>query len=113
MLGTAQNNLYLSRRALVGGPPPLSLTLDLSDDVEWLVEECGCGEMSELEAAFRREVSTALDIPVSSVMIDCLRTPSAGCTEVKLIQFSIRKSQNETILSFIYLRSRYLFIEIM
>jgi hypothetical protein len=82
MLGSAQKNLYLSRRALGGGPPPLSLTLDLSDDVEWLVEEGGCGEMSELEAAFRREVSAALDIPVSSVMIDCLRTPSAGCTEV-------------------------------
>ncbi len=60
----------------------MSLTLDINEDMESLVDECGSGRISELEAAFRREVSIALDIPVSSVIIDCLRTPSAGCTEV-------------------------------
>ncbi len=84
MLGSAQKNLYLSRRALCGGPTLLSLTLDFSQDMESMADDCGSGKISELEAAFRREVSSALDIPVSSVMIDCLRTPSAGCTEVSL-----------------------------
>ena len=84
VFSSAQKNLYLSRRALCGGPPLLSLKLDISEGMESLVDECGSGNgtMSELEAEFRREVSVALDIPVSSVMVDCLRTPSAGCTEV-------------------------------
>jgi hypothetical protein len=83
VLNSAKKNLYLSRRAICGGPPPLSLTLDISEDIASLVEECGNGRVSQLEAAFRREVSIALDIPESSVIIDHLRTPSAGCTEVR------------------------------
>jgi hypothetical protein len=49
--------------------------------MESLADECGGGKMSELEAACRK-VSVALDIPMSSMMIDFLRTPSAGCAEV-------------------------------
>ncbi len=82
LISSVQKNLYLSRRALCGGPRPLSLTLDIIEDMETLMDGCGGGKMSELEAAFRREVSVALDIPVTSVMIDFLRTPSTGCTEV-------------------------------
>ncbi len=82
ILRSAKKNLYLSRRALCCGPPPLSLILDIGLDVESLVDDCNCDKRSELEAAFRREVSAALDIPVSSVIVDCVRTPSAGCTEV-------------------------------
>jgi hypothetical protein len=60
----------------------MTLTLDINEDMEILVYECGSGKMSGLEDAFRREVSAALDISVSSVIIDCFRTPSAGCTKV-------------------------------
>jgi hypothetical protein len=58
---------------------------------------CVSGSRSGLEYALRLAVAEALDVPVSAVLVDALRTPNASTTQVSKMREILAAMDRMTI----------------